>query len=176
MFTARHIVSAIDFFPFVRSIIAMLPALLGVTGVWLANPIAELAAIGLLATFMLGALSASGMATKLLCLEIHIKKGSYLSAFQIAALFILGIVKFLLTTSYRRYTEIKQGKKMQSIKIAQHLPIYNKKHHKTCGAFCLARLEDSISHLRLRSCCFFFSALGMDIDNCRKSADFGYGF
>ena len=30
---------------------------------------------------------------------------------------------------------------MQSIKIAQHLPIYNKKHHKTCGVFCLARLK-----------------------------------
>jgi len=58
------------------------------------------------------------------------KKGSYLKFAQIAALFILGIVKFLLTTSYRRYTEIKQSKKMQPIKIAQHLPIYNKKHHK----------------------------------------------
>ena len=30
---------------------------------------------------------------------------------------------------------------MQPIKIAQHLPAYNKKHHKTCGVFCLARLE-----------------------------------
>lgn len=58
MFTAlsNGIVSAILAFSrsFVFMIIAMLtlPALLGVTGVWLANPIAELAAIGL-ATFML---------------------------------------------------------------------------------------------------------------------------
>ena len=58
MFTAlsNGIVSAILAFSrsFVFMIIAMLtlPALLGVTGAWLANPIAELAAIGL-ATFML---------------------------------------------------------------------------------------------------------------------------
>ena len=58
MFTAlsNGIVSAILAFSrsFVFMIIAMLtlPALLGVTGVWLANPVAELAAIGL-ATFML---------------------------------------------------------------------------------------------------------------------------
>lgn len=69
------------------------------------------------------------------------KKGSYLKFAQIAAFFIRSIIEFLSTTSSRRYTEIKQSKKMQPIKIAQHLPIYNKKHHKTCGVFCLARLE-----------------------------------
>ena len=70
------------------------------------------------------------------------KKGSYLKFAQIAAFFIQSIIEFLSTTSSRRYTEIKQSKKMQSIKIAQHLPIYNKKTpQKIVVFFCLARLK-----------------------------------